>query len=233
MVVVLVVDMQDDMWKNAPLSEGMEESDLLKTIREGRERLHKTGMDALARDMRPFINEMRDNGGLIVWAMLESDDEMSYGGLHDTLEYDFRDKFVWKTRQSAYEENRDYFDSLARQAYEDNKILEIKVCGVWALECVINTDVSLHNAGFNSRIIGDLTIDSMKPSQDSDRPNNYEANALYQAAQETGRDSAVEWSDDILRQQRKLHENRLQFRDHAHDSALHDYVAAPSFDPEI
>lgn len=210
MVVVLVVDMQEGMWANAPPEPGEERefSELFQRIAETRAQRRQTGMEALAADIQPFVDEMRANGARIVWAMMDSDEVMQYGGLYN-LHAHPEDQFISKSAQSAYVGNVPFFEALREEAAENNENLEIKVCGVWALECVINTDVTLHKAGYHSRIVGDLTIDSAKPSQDDDRPNHHEANALHQAAQATGRDRAAEWKDDILRAQREMAARRF------------------------
>ncbi|MCB1681448.1 MAG: isochorismatase family protein [Alphaproteobacteria bacterium] len=209
MVVVLVIDMQDGMWKNAPPEPGekVERSELFDRIALHREEKRKTGMDALAADIQPFVDEMRDNGAMIVWVKMKSDDVMQYGDLYK-LTPDPVDSELWKDAQWVYPGNETFFEALRDEAEARNQDLEIKVCGVWALECVINSHVTLHKAGYHSRIVGDLTIDSAKPSQDDDRPNNNEAHALYQASLATGIKKPAQWKDDILREQRAIFARR-------------------------
>ncbi|MCB1592267.1 MAG: isochorismatase family protein [Alphaproteobacteria bacterium] len=211
MVVVLVVDMQDGMGKNPQLEPGSEFADhpLFQKTVEFQDARRKTGMDALAADIQPFVEEMRDNGTLIVWVKSKDDDVMQYGGLHN-LTQDPVDSELWKDEQSAYPGNETFFEALRDEAEERHQDLEIKVCGVWALECVINTHVKLHDGGYHTRIVGDLTIDSAHPSQDSDRPNKWESNDLYQAGIVTGLERNVQqWTEDILREQRDIYSRRI------------------------
>lgn len=210
MTVVLVVDMQEGMWRNTPPEPGEEVSELFERISATREERRRMGMEALAADIQPFVDEMRANGARIVWAMMDSDEVMQYGSLYK-LNARPDDQFISKNAQSAYVGNVAFFEGLREEAAENDEDLEIKVCGVWALECVINTDVTLHQAGYHSRIVGDLIIDSAKPSQDDDRPNNYEAHALHHAAQATGRDKPAEWKDELLRAQREQATRRFVF----------------------
>lgn len=206
MVVVLVSDMQEGMWDNEQSDkENQEFSELLKRIPERRKR----AMEALAADLQPFIDEMRDNGAVIVWAMMKSDKISQYGGLYK-MNSSPLDLEVWKDAQSALVNNEAFFEGLRNQAEQNNQELEIYVCGVWALECVINTDVTLHRAGYHSRIIGDAILDSAVPSKDSDRPNHHEANALYQAKVATGRETSAVWMEDLLREQKAISALRLQ-----------------------
>ncbi len=209
MTVVLVIDMQDGMWKNAPPEPGeqVERSELFDRIAAHREQRRKTGMDALAADIQPFVDEMRENGAKIVWVKMKSDEVMQYGDLYNLTPAP-EDPVLWKDAQWVYPNNEAFFEALRDEAEANDQDLELKVCGVWALECVINSHVTLHRAGYNSRIIGDLIIDSTKPCQDSDRPDEYEAHALHHAAQATDTKNPAEWKNDILRNQRALFDRR-------------------------
>lgn len=209
MVVVVVVDMQDGMWQSAPPDPGaapddITRSELFQKIAKASEGRRQTGMEALAADLQPFVDEMRGNGAKIVWAMMDSDEEVQYGGLY-RLQAHPEDTTIHKSTQSAYVTNVEFFESLREEAEALGLPLEIKVCGVWANECVINTQVTLHDNGYHSRIVGDLTIDSGKPSQDSDRPNTHEAGALHTAGLRTGLGRDVQqWSDDLVKAQKQI-----------------------------
>ncbi len=205
MVVVVVVDMQDGMWQavNDDDDPEKEPDPFITKLRAGLERRRQSGMDALAEDLQPFVDTMRSNGAHIVWAMMESDDVVEYGDLYKMQPHD-QDDMIWKNTQSAYESNVEFFEAMRDEAEAQGKELEIKVCGLWALECVINTDVSLHKAGYNSRMVGDMILDSAKPSQDDDRPNRNESHAIWHATQATDRENACQWADDLVRQQREI-----------------------------
>lgn len=207
MVAVVVVDMQDGMWQAPPPEPGDEEftrSDLFQQISKASETRRQVGMEALAADLQPFVDEMRANGARIIWAMMESDEEVQYGGLY-RLRAHPEDTTIRKSTQSAYVTNVEFFESLREEAEALGLPLEIKVCGVWSNECVANTQVTLHDKGYHSRIVGDLTIDSGKPSQDSDRPNHHEASNLHTAGLRTGLGRDVQqWSDDLVKAQKQI-----------------------------
>lgn len=207
MVVVVVVDMQDGMWQVAPPGPDDHEvtrSELFQKISQRATERRKTGMEALAADLQPFVDEMRANGAKIVWAMMESDEELQYGGLYG-LQAQPQDTTIHKSTQSAYVTNVEFFEAMREEAEARGVPLEIKVCGVWANECVNNTVVTLHDNGFHARTVGDLIIDSARPSQDSDRPNEYETSALHQAGKRTGLGRDIhQWSEHILKAQKEI-----------------------------
>ncbi len=161
-------------------------------------------MDSLADDINKFTNDMRDHGAQIVWALMDNDELSNYGDLHHLQRQD-GDLEIRKTAQSALPENTAFFEELKAQAEQDGKDLEIKVCGVWALECIANTAVTLHEAGYDMRVVGDLILDSAKPCMDDDRPDFAEAHALHAIGSATGLGAEVsQWSEDVVAGQKAI-----------------------------
>lgn len=192
MVAVLVVDMQENMW----------DGDVQRPkLMDKRER----AMEALADDIESFTDDMRDYGAQIIWCLMDNDEQSDYGDLAFGLERHEGDAEIHKTQQWALPENEAFFEELQARAEAQGKDLEIKVCGVWALECIANTVVSLNKAGYDAKAVGDLIIDSAKPCMDDERPDFAEAHALHAMGEATGRGADIhEWADDIVRKQKAM-----------------------------
>lgn len=162
-------------------------------------------MGSLAEDIDQFTNEMRANGAQIIWVMMDNDALSNYGDLAFKLSRQEGDLEVRKNAQSPLTENPEFFDNLQTEAELAGQALKFKVCGVWALECIANTTVSLHNSGFDVRVVGDLILDSAKPCMDDDRPDFAEAHALHTMGQATDLGPKIsEWSDKIVEDQKAI-----------------------------
>lgn len=193
-VVILVVDMQENMWDGG--GEEIPESLMKK-------RMQAMGM--LAEDIDAFTNEMRANGAQIVWVMMDNDELSNYGDLAFKLHRHEGDLEIHKTAQSPLLENIEFFEDLKYEEGINVLFPDIKVCGVWALECIANTTVSLHESGYNVRVVGDLILDSGKPCMDDDRPDFREAHALHVMGEVTGIGPEIsEWSYELVDEQKKV-----------------------------
>lgn len=218
--LVLVVDMQDGQWKSFPPKgeEGQQSEfgDLADRVRLHKAEKRRTAMEALVPDVQKFIDRMRAEGADVAFVLMENDDVTDFGGISDGLRAEPEDKVLMKSNQSVLPENAAYFEQKLREAHSQGKALQIKVCGVWGGECIANSVVDLHKAGYDVKVIGDLILDSSKPSQDSDRPNEYEANALHQMnkavypeAYEQSRydrhaPTVSQWSEDAVKERRAV-----------------------------
>ena len=192
-VVVLVVDMQDNMWNG--------DGDVYEKLAQ--KRMQAMGM--LAEDIDTFTNDMRANGAQIVWVLLDNDELSNYGDLAFNLHRQEGDLEIHKTGQSPLPENIEFFEGLKEQADLNAQFLDVKVCGVWALECVANTAVTLHEGGYNVRVVGDLILDSGKPCMDDDRPDFREAHALHVMGEATGIGPEIsEWSYEVVSEQKVI-----------------------------
>ena len=194
--LLLVMDMQDGMYDIPPQETTLPEPERLARIEQ-----RKAAMESLAADLQPFIDQMRDSGAEIIWVVMDEERNTPYGGLFNLTPAP-QDQWVVKSVPSAYEGNEDFFDSYVWRAEAEGKDLEINTCGVWALECVNATHTSFHNAGYNSRIVGDMILDSHNPGREGQRPNRGEKQILDQIAQETSGDSAIIWSGELLEEHR-------------------------------
>lgn len=194
--LLLVMDMQEGMYDIPP-----EETTLPEPERLARIEQRKAAMESLAADLQPFIDEMRANGAEIIWVVMNEERDRPYGGLMNLTPAP-QDKWLVKSVPSAYEGNEDFFDSYIWRAEAEGKGLEVNSCGIWALECINATHTHFHNAGYDSRIVGDMILDSHNPGREGQRPNRSEKQILNQIAQETNGDSAIKWSAELLGEQR-------------------------------
>ena len=194
--LLLVMDMQDGMYDIPP-----QETTLLESERLARIEQRKAAMESLAADLQPFIDQMRDSGAEIIWVVMDEERNTPYGGLFNLTPAP-QDQWVVKSVPSAYAGNEDFFDSYVWRAEAEGKELEINTCGLWALECVNATHTIFHNAGYDSRIVGDMILDSHNPGREGQRPNRGEKQILDQIAQETSGDSAIKWSGELLEEHR-------------------------------
>ena len=193
-VVVLVVDMQENMWGGG--GEPIPESLMKK-------RMQAMGM--LAEDIDAFTNKMRANGAQIVWVMMDNDELSNYGDLAFKLNRHEGDLEIHKTAQSPLLENIEFFEDMKYEEGLNVLFPEIKVCGVWALECIANTVIDLHKAGYDVRAVGDLILDSAKPCMDGEPPDFAEAHALHVMGQETGLGPEIsEWSYELVSEQERI-----------------------------
>lgn len=206
--ILLVVDMQDDMWAG-----DLSVSDTFsRQIQEAKANRRKEAMEKMAPDLAQFITHMRENGADIIWSLMEEETQedtahYGYGALLPSLPYDaYRDDILYKNKQSVYPENAAFFENLKNQAHAEGAALSIKVCGVWANACVANTVNDLHEAGYDVQVVGDMILDGGRPCPPAeDRPDHAEAHAITEMGNQTGKGDAIYvWSDDLVRTQKTL-----------------------------
>lgn len=170
--VLLVIDMQEDVWRVKAPSETITPyiPNALRDFQEKNNTAEEGGREEavknLVSDMEGFIQDMRNNGAEIV---LSLNDETPASFLRGTTLDKDGDDFIVRTGAiSVYEETLvdeegcvdNKFTRLKNQAELSGETLEIKLCGVWADGAIHDTLIALSDADFNVQVVNDMVLHS-------------------------------------------------------------------------